>query len=147
MCCISSERSLLLLISSQYFLLSLLRFGRRFELPLLAQSFIMIFAMLMLLQLCTQVLRESNLSGKRRRFAGVYQIKIFSIQIQDNILNPSIYNQGLRKIYKLEGKSKYSYIYVHRAYKLLISKEINDMWNLFAPLPPLIKSSLASVIM
>ena len=47
------------------------RFGRRFELPLLAQSFIMIFAMLMLLQLCTQVLRESNLSGKRRRFAGV----------------------------------------------------------------------------
>lgn len=51
-------------------------FGRRFELPLLAQSFIMIFAMLMLLQLCTQVLRESNLSGKRRRFAD-FQITSF----------------------------------------------------------------------
>lgn len=51
-------------------------FGRRFELPLLAQSFIMIFAMLMLLQLCIRVLRESNLSGKKKRFAD-FQLTYF----------------------------------------------------------------------
>ena len=35
----------------------------------------MIFAMLMLLQLCTRVLRESNLSAKRKRFAGVFMLR------------------------------------------------------------------------
>lgn len=43
-------------------------FGRQFELPLLAQSFIMIAAMLMMLQLCTKIRRESDMSAKKRSF-------------------------------------------------------------------------------
>lgn len=46
------------------------RFGRQFELPLLAQSFIMIAAMLMMLQLCTKIRRESDMSAKKRSFLG-----------------------------------------------------------------------------
>ncbi|CAH3015071.1 unnamed protein product [Porites evermanni] len=43
-------------------------FGRHFELPLLAQSFIMIAAMMMMLQLCTKIRRENDLSAKKRSF-------------------------------------------------------------------------------
>ena len=47
-----------------------IRFGRHFELPLLVQSFIMIAAMLMMLQLCTKIRRESDMSAKKRSFLG-----------------------------------------------------------------------------
>ena len=47
-----------------------IRFGRHFELPLLIQSFIMIAAMLMMLQLCTKIRRESDMSAKKRSFLG-----------------------------------------------------------------------------
>ncbi|XP_031561513.1 solute carrier family 66 member 2-like [Actinia tenebrosa] len=43
-------------------------FGRQFETPLLLQSFIMIVAMLAMLQLCTKIKRETDLLGKRRSF-------------------------------------------------------------------------------
>lgn len=43
-------------------------FGRHFELPLLLQSFIMIVAMLAMLQLCTKIRRESDMSAKKRSF-------------------------------------------------------------------------------
>ena len=42
------------------------RYGHPFELPLLAQSIIMTFAMLVLLELCTRIKRESEMSAKRR---------------------------------------------------------------------------------
>ncbi|XP_065065193.1 solute carrier family 66 member 2-like [Rhopilema esculentum] len=41
-------------------------YGHPFELPLLAQSIIMTFAMLVLLELCTRIKRESEMSAKRR---------------------------------------------------------------------------------
>ncbi|XP_066924803.1 solute carrier family 66 member 2-like [Clytia hemisphaerica] len=43
-------------------------FGHPFELPLLAQSVIMIFAMLVMLELCTRIKRENELTAKRRKF-------------------------------------------------------------------------------
>lgn len=43
-------------------------FGRRFELPLLAQSFVMIVAMMMMLHLCTKIRRESDMSARKRSF-------------------------------------------------------------------------------
>lgn len=44
-------------------------FGRRFELPLLAQSIIMFFAMLVLVHLCVSVNQKSEIiSSKARRF-------------------------------------------------------------------------------
>lgn len=49
-------------------------FGRRFELPLLAQSFVMIVAMMMMLQLCTKTRRESDMSARRRSFLGKYKL-------------------------------------------------------------------------
>lgn len=42
--------------------------GVHFELPLLAQSFIMIVAMMAVLHLCAKIRRETDLSGKRRSF-------------------------------------------------------------------------------
>ena len=48
-----------------------LRFGHPFELPLLAQSVIMIFAMAVMLELCTRVKRENELTAKRRKFTGM----------------------------------------------------------------------------
>ncbi|EDO35511.1 predicted protein, partial [Nematostella vectensis] len=41
-------------------------FGRQFELPLLAQSFIMVAAMLIMLQLCVKIKRGTDLTAKRR---------------------------------------------------------------------------------
>jgi len=53
-----------------FFKIIFCRFGRHFELPLLAQSFIMIAAMMMMLQLCTKIRRENDLSAKKRSFFG-----------------------------------------------------------------------------
>ena len=50
--------------------ISFIRFGRHFELPLLVQSFIMIAAMLVMLQLCTKIKRESDMSAKKRSLLG-----------------------------------------------------------------------------
>ncbi|XP_069709929.1 solute carrier family 66 member 2 isoform X6 [Phaenicophaeus curvirostris] len=44
-------------------------FGRRFESPLLWQSIIMIFTMLLMLKLCTEVRVSNELNIKRRSFA------------------------------------------------------------------------------
>ncbi|XP_010151286.1 PREDICTED: PQ-loop repeat-containing protein 1-like [Eurypyga helias] len=46
------------------------RFGRRFESPLLWQSIIMIITMLLMLKLCTEVRVSNELNIKRRSFAG-----------------------------------------------------------------------------
>ncbi|XP_009877577.1 PREDICTED: PQ-loop repeat-containing protein 1, partial [Apaloderma vittatum] len=46
-----------------------LRFGRRFESPLLWQSIIMIVTMLLMLKLCTEVRVSNELNIKRRSFA------------------------------------------------------------------------------
>lgn len=43
-------------------------FGHPFELPLLAQSIIMILAMVALLELCVRIKRENELTAKRRKF-------------------------------------------------------------------------------
>ena len=51
-----------------------IRFGRQFELPLLAQSFIMIGAMMMMLRLCTKIRRESDMSARKRSFLGKYEL-------------------------------------------------------------------------
>ena len=61
-----------LIISSRlhFLLLHCFRFGRHFELPLLAQSFIMIAAMMAMLQLCAKIQRETDISGKRRSILG-----------------------------------------------------------------------------
>lgn len=46
------------------------RFGRRFEAPLLWQSIVMTGTMLLMLKLCTEVRVASELSARRRFFAG-----------------------------------------------------------------------------
>lgn len=50
--------------------LSLPRFGRHFESPLLWQSIVMILTMLLMLKLCTEVRVANELNIKRRSFAG-----------------------------------------------------------------------------
>lgn len=52
---------------------SIFRFGHPFELPLLAQSIIMIVAMLAMLELCTRIKRGNELTGKRRKFTGKHK--------------------------------------------------------------------------
>lgn len=53
------------------------RFGHPFELPLLAQSGIMIVSMLVMLELCTRIKRESELTAKRRKFTGKNCLYLF----------------------------------------------------------------------
>lgn len=49
------------------------RFGKRYELPLLAQSIIMLFAMMALVHLCVHVKRKSEiLASKQYKFTGLY---------------------------------------------------------------------------
>ncbi|ESO95005.1 hypothetical protein LOTGIDRAFT_117571 [Lottia gigantea] len=55
-------------------------FGKHFELPLLAQSFIMVVTMMALVELCVRVKRETEIvSAKQRRFLGkskYFQLKL-----------------------------------------------------------------------
>ncbi|CAL1544814.1 unnamed protein product [Lymnaea stagnalis] len=57
-------------------------FGKHFELPLLAQSIIMIFTMLILVQLCVDVKsRTEIISSKQRRFTGGSDIPSIDAQV------------------------------------------------------------------
>ena len=59
--------------------LHLFRFGRRFELPLLLQSLVMIGTMLAMLNLCVKVQNSHDLSSRRRAFIGMLIMCGFNI--------------------------------------------------------------------